>query len=111
VNYRQQPQKRNMVFREDSTGIKWLRKYGTFDSENQPPSHMPKSKEQKILELVQKIKLLEKQKTFWEKQAKSSDKKVIFFDMMIAIAEKKFNIPIRKNSLPEQSTDSQENTK
>ena len=60
---------------------------------------MPKSKDQKILELEQKIKLLENQKYFLEKQAEKSDKKAIFFDMMIDIAEKKFNIPIRKSSL------------
>lgn len=94
-----------------ATVINWLRKYGTFDWENQTPSNMPKSKDQKILELEQKIKLLEKQKAFLEKQAETSDKKAVFFDMMIDMAEKEFNIPIRKNSLPEQSTDSQENTK
>lgn len=93
------------------TVINWLRKYGTFDWENQTPSNMPKSKDQKVLELEQKIKLLEKQKAFYKKQAENSDKKAIFFDMMIDMAEKEFNIPIRKNSLPEQPTDSQENTK
>lgn len=95
----------------NGTVIRWLRKYGTFDWENQTPSNMPKSKDQKILELEQKIKLLEKQKAFLERQAENSDKKAIFFDMMIDMAEKEFNIPIRKNSLPEQSTDSLENTK
>ncbi|MDR0744912.1 MAG: hypothetical protein LBF17_00210 [Mediterranea sp.] len=94
-----------------ATVINWLRKYGTFDWENQTPSNMPKSKNQKILELEQKIKLLEKQKVFLEKQAENSDKKAIFFDMMIDMAEKEFNIPIRKNSLPEQSTDSHANKK
>ncbi|WP_370519679.1 transposase, partial [Paludibacter sp. 221] len=94
-----------------STVVGWLRKYGTFDWENQTPSNMPKSKDLKILELEQKIKLLEKQKALLEKQAETSDKKAIFFDMMIDMAEKEFNIPIRKNSLPEQSTDSQKNTK
>ena len=93
------------------TIINWLRKYGTFDWGNQTPSNMPKSKEQKILELEQKVKLLEKQKTFLEKQVENSDKKVIFFDMMIDIAEKEFNIPIRKSSLPGQSTNSAKNTK
>ena len=33
-----------------------------------------------------------------------ADKKVIFFDMMIDIAEKEYQIDIRKNSSPEQST-------
>lgn len=79
----------------------WLRKYGTFDWENQTPSNMPKSKDHQILELEQRIKLLEKQKAFLEKQVEDSDKKAIFFDMMIEMAEKEFNIPIRKNSLPE----------
>ena len=95
----------------NATVVCWLRKYGIFDWENQTPNNMPKSKDQKILELEQKIKLLEKQKAFLEKQAENSDKKAIFFDMMIDMAEKEFNIPIRKNSLPEQSTDSQKNTK
>jgi len=95
----------------NTTVIRWLRKYGTFDWENQTPSNMPKSKDQKILELEQKIKLLEKQKTFLEKQVENSDKKAIFFDMMIEMAEKEFSIPIRKNSLPEQSTNSPEKTK
>ena len=95
----------------NATVIRWLRKYGTFDWENQTPSNMPKSKDQKILELEQKIKLLEKQKAFLEKQSENADKKAIFFDMMIDMAEKEFNIPIRKNSSPEQSTNSQKNTK
>lgn len=42
------------------TIVNWLRKYGTFDWENQTLSNMPKSKDQKILELEQRIKLLEK---------------------------------------------------
>ncbi|MDL2314926.1 hypothetical protein LJC16_01565 [Bacteroidales bacterium OttesenSCG-928-C19] len=93
------------------TVIVWLRKYGTFDWENQTPSNMPKSKDHRILELEQQVKLLEKQKAFLERQVENSDKKAIFFDMMIDMAEKEFKIPIRKNSLPEQSTDSQTNTK
>ena len=94
-----------------TTVLNWLRKYGNFDWENQTPSNMPKSKEQKILELEQKVKLLEKQKAFWEHQAERADKKAIFFDMMIDMAEKEFNIPIRKNSLPEESTTLKSNKK
>lgn len=60
----------------NATVINWLRKHGSFDWENQTPSNMPKSKDQKILELEQKIKLLEKQKALLEKQAETSDKKV-----------------------------------
>ena len=80
----------------------WLIKYGTFDWENQTPSNMPKTQDQKLLELEQKVKLLEKQKVFLEKQVETADKKAIIFDMMIDLAEKEFNIPIRKKCLPGQ---------
>lgn len=66
---------------------------------------MPKSKDQKLLELEQKVLLLEKQKKELEKQIQTADKKAIFFDMMIDIAEEEFKIPIRKKSIPEQSID------
>ena len=59
-----------------STVVSWLRKFGTFDWENQTPSNMPKSPEQKIMELEAQVKLLQKQKTFLEKQAYVADKKV-----------------------------------
>jgi len=87
-----------------STIIDWLRKYGNFNWENQTPSYMPKTPEQKLLELELKIKLLEKQKAFLEHQVEQADKKAMIFDMMINLAEKEYNIPIRKNSSPEQST-------
>jgi transposase-like protein len=87
-----------------ATVVTWLRKYGNFDWENQTPSNMPKSPEQKIMELEQKVKLLEKQKAFLEKQVETADKKAIIFDMMIDLAEKEFNIPIRKKCSPEQLT-------
>lgn len=86
------------------TVVEWLRKFGNFDWENQTPSNMPKSPEQKIMELEAQVKLLEKQKSFLEQQAFIADKKAIIFDMMIDIAEKEYQIDIRKNSSPEQST-------
>lgn len=64
---------------------------------------MPKSSEQKLMELEQKVRLLEKQKKSLEKQVEQSEKKAIIFDMMIDLAEEEYNISIRKNSLPEQS--------
>ena len=94
-----------------STVTTWLRKHGTFDWENKTPSNMPKTKDQKILELEQKVRLLEKQKTSLEKQAQTSDKKAIFFDMMIDIAEEEFRIPIRKKFSPEQSIPSKKSNK
>tara|TARA_R110001583_G_scaffold13561_1_gene57926 strand:+ start:899 stop:1342 length:444 start_codon:yes stop_codon:yes gene_type:complete len=86
-----------------STILEWLRKYGNFDWENQTPSNMPKTREQQFLELEKKVRLLEKQKAFLEAQVDRSDRKTVLFDMMIDIAEKEFNIPIRKKCSPEQS--------
>jgi transposase len=83
-----------------STVVKWLRKHGNFDWQNQTPSNMPKSPNQKLMELEQEVLLLKKQKAFLEKQLEQSDKKSIIFDMMIDMAEKEYNIPIRKNSSP-----------
>ncbi len=94
-----------------STVLLWLRKYGNFDWENQTPSSMAKTPEQKLLELEAKVRLLEKQKNRLEDQLKRSDDKAVIFDMMIDIAEKEYNIPIRKNSSPEQSTPSKKNDK
>jgi len=94
-----------------STVVSWLRKYGNFDWENQTSLKMPKTPEQRIMELEAKVKLLEKQKKLLEKRASHADKKSIIFDMMIDIAEKEYNISIRKNSSPEQSNDSQKNKK
>lgn len=87
-----------------STVITWLRKYGNFDWENQTPSNMPKSPEQRILELEAKVKLLEKQKAQLERQNYVADQKAVIFDMMIDIAEKEYNIDIRKNSSSGQSS-------
>lgn len=103
--------KRKYGIQGRSTVVNWLRKYGTFDWENQTPSNMPQSKEQRLMELEAKVKLLEKQKAMLEQQVERSDKKAIIFDMMIDIAEKEYNISIRKNSSPEQSTSIEKNTK
>lgn len=85
------------------TIVNWLRKFGNFDWENQTPLNMPKAPEHKIMELEAQVKLLEKQKALLERQAYVADKKAIIFDMMIDIAEKEYQIDIRKNSSPEQS--------
>jgi transposase-like protein len=94
-----------------STVVSWLRKYGKFDWDNQTPSTMPKSQEQLLMELEAKVKLLEKQKALLEHRVERADKKAIIFDMMIDLAEKEYNISIRKNSSPEQSTSTEKNTK
>jgi len=85
------------------TVVNWLRKFGNFDWDNQTPSNMSKSPEHKIMELEAQVKLLEKQKALLEREAFVADKKTIIFDMMIDIAEKEYQIDIRKNSSPEQS--------
>ncbi|MEZ5006909.1 MAG: hypothetical protein R2728_17020 [Chitinophagales bacterium] len=103
--------KRKYGIQSRSTIVNWLRKFGNFDWENQTPSYMPKSQEQKLIELEQKVRLLEKQKAFLEKQVEQADKKAVMFDMIIELAEKEYDIPIRKNSIPEQSTSSEKNTK
>lgn len=92
-----------------STVVSWLRKFGTFDWETQTPSQMPKTPEQQIMELQAQVKLLEKQKSLLEQQVNFTDKKAIIFDMLIDIAEKEYNIDIRKNSSPEQLADLKKN--
>ena len=81
-----------------STVVSWLRKYGTFDWE---------SAEAKIKELESKIKLLEKQKNRLQKEVEVSSDKAAIFDLMIELAEKEYNIDIRKNSSPELLTPTQ----
>ena len=102
--------KKDYAIQSRSTIVQWLRKFGNFDWDNQIPSIMQRSPEQKIMELEAKVKLLEKQKAFLEHQAYVADKKAIIFDMMIDIAEKEYQIDIRKNSPPEQSTTLKKNT-
>lgn len=94
-----------------STIVSWLRKYGNFDWENQTPSNMAKTPEQRIMELEAEVNVLKKQKKFLEKQAYVADKKAIFFDMMINLAESEYKIDIRKNLPPEQSITSAEQKK
>ncbi len=86
-----------------STIRTWLKKYGKFDYDFSINQTMSKTPEQRILELEQQVKLLEKQKARAEFLAERADKKAIIFDMMIDIAEEEFNIPIRKKHVPELS--------
>ena len=94
---------RNYGIQSRSTVVNWLRKFGKFDWENQTQLNMPKSPEQRILELEAKVKLLEKQKAQLERQNYISDSKAIIFDMMIDIAEKELKIDVRKNFKSAQS--------
>jgi transposase-like protein len=83
-----------------STVRTWLKKYGKFDYQYTIQKEMSKTPEQRILELEQQVRLLEKQKNRAEYLADRADKKAILFDMMIDYAEKEFNIPIRKKQEP-----------
>ena len=94
-----------------STLRTWLKKYGNFDYDFYVNQSMSKTPEQRILELEQQVKLLEKQKARAEFLAERADKKVILFDMMIDVAEEKFNIPIRKKHVPELSKNIVKNNK
>ena len=94
-----------------STITSWFRKYGTLDWENLSVVSMSKTPEQKIIELEAKVKLLEKQKARTENLVERADKKVIIFDMLVDMAEKEYDIEIRKNYKPELSKTSKKNTK
>jgi len=95
----------------DSTIGRWLRKYGNFDWEYQSSNSVSKTPEQRILELEAQVKLLEKQKARAEHLADRADKKVIIFDMLVDLAEKEYDIQIRKNYKPELLNSSKKNTK
>ena len=83
----------------DATIRTWIKKYGNLDIDYQTKRSQMKSPEQQILELEQQIKLLAKKNYTLEKELDQTNKKAIFFDMMIDIAEKDLNISIRKKSL------------
>ena len=53
-----------------------------------------KSKDQKLLELEQKVKMLERKNARLEKELELKDMKSDFFDTMIYIADKEYNIDI-----------------
>ena len=94
---------RKYGIQSETTVTTWLRKYGNFDVSNKTTKPMEKSKEQKLLELEERVKLLERQNNRLQHELEKKDHKVAFFDMMIDMAEKEFKIDIRKNSSAEQS--------
>ena len=95
--------KRKYGIQGDSTIRRWLEKFGTFDTVNRKDRPMEKSKDQRLLELEQQVRLLERKNARLEKELEQKDMKADFFDMMIDIAEKEYKIDIRKNSFPGQS--------
>ena len=95
---------RKYGIQSETTVTTWLRKYGNFDVANKTSKPMEKSKEQKLMELEERVKMLERQNNSLQHELEMKDHKVAFFDMMIDMAEKEFNIDIRKNSSAGQST-------
>ena len=95
---------RKYGIQSETTVTTWLRKYGNFDVANKTRKPMEKSKEQKLMELEERVKMLERQNNRLQHELEMKDHKVAFFDMMIDMAEKEFNIDIRKNSSAGQST-------
>ena len=80
-----------------------MEKYGTFDRINIKGGNMPKSKDQELLELQAKVKMLERKNARLEHELEMKDHKVALFDMLIDIAEKDLKVDIRKNMSPGQS--------
>jgi hypothetical protein len=62
-----------------------------------------KTPQQKIFELEQKVRLLERQNKFLERQIVEATDKAGVLDKIIEIAEREYKIPIRKKRLPGQS--------
>jgi transposase len=89
----------------------WRRKYGILDMENSCQTKSMQSPEQKIKELEQKVRLLERQKEYLEDQLIRSEDKAAILDKVIELAEEEYLIPLRKNSLPDQSGTSAKKTK
>ena len=83
----------------------WINKFGTFDWQNRTLQPMAKSKDQELLELREKVKVLERKNARLEKELEVKDMKAEFFDLMIDIAEEEYWVDIRKKCSPEQSSD------
>ena len=62
---------RKYGIQSESTVKRWMEKYGTFDWTNIKGGNMPKSKDQILLELQEKVKQLEKK----NKEVESGDSK------------------------------------
>ena len=93
--------KRKYGIQGESTIRNWIEKFGNFDWQNRTGSYMQKkTKDQELLELRQKVLTLEKKNARLEKELEEKEQKVAFFDLMVDMAEKEFNIDIRKKSSP-----------
>lgn len=87
----------------NGTITRWRRKHGTFDLAYQSNATVMKTPQQKIYELEQKIRLLERQNGFLEQQLMESEDKAAVLDKLIEFTEQEYLIPVRKKTLPDQS--------
>ena len=83
----------------------WINKFGTIDWQNRTLQPMAKSKDQELLELRERVKVLERKNARLEKELEVKDMKAEFFDLMIDIAEEEYGVDIRKKCSPGQSSD------
>lgn len=85
------------------TIVEWRRKYGNFEVGNTVTTNFMKSPQQKIAELEQKVRLLERQNAFLQQELEDATDKAGILDKIIEIAEEELKLPIRKKLSPEQS--------
>ena len=83
------------------TVLGWLKKFGNFDRELYVKSMNNKTIDQKNFELEQKLKLLEKQKAFLERELNLRDQKAIMFDAIVQVVKEDYNIDLLKKVTPE----------
>ncbi|MGL5261350.1 MAG: hypothetical protein ACRC9P_03075 [Bacteroides sp.] len=81
---------------------KWVIKYGSTDVIYKTSCSMNKPKDLKIVELEAQIEMLKRKNTRLEHELENRDHKAAILDILIDIAEKEYQIKIRKNSFPEQ---------
>jgi transposase-like protein len=93
------------------TVSEWLRKYGTFDWENQSREAMNRTPQQRILELEERVRQLEREKESLREQAMRASDKAEVLDRVIQIVEREYEIPLLKKILPGQSVSTQEKAK
>ena len=86
-----------------NTVRRWINKFGTFDWQNLTLQPMAKTKDQELIELREKVKVLERKNARLEKELEQKDMKAEFFNLMIEIAEEEYGVDIRKKCSPEQS--------
>ena len=81
----------------------WRRKFGNFEVGNTVTTNFMKSPQQKIAELEQKVRLLERQNAFLQQELEDATDKAGILDKIIESAEEELHLPIRKKLPPEQS--------